>query len=149
MGGPFKPHVLLVSTSAAPRAVPPLRLVSLGVFVSEIGHTDSSPCDWNRQGDSRRSGFKSAEAESGVGDAGSGRTPLRCSPPLSATVLQQLLCRSSSAHLTALHRRNHQDYVSIMLAARCLLFAAVCARCAATGNVISFLLFYYALINNV
>lgn len=29
---------------------------------------------------------------------------------------------------------NHWDYVSIMLAVRCLLFAAVCARCAVTGK---------------
>lgn len=39
-----------------------------------------------------------------------------------------------SAHLTALLRGNHKDYVSIMLAVRCLLFAAVCARCAVTGR---------------
>lgn len=36
-------------------------------------------------------------------------------------------------HLPALHRGNHWDYVSIMLAVRCLLFAAVCARCVVTG----------------
>lgn len=51
---------------------------------------------------------------------------------LSTTV--QLRPRLLSARLTAQHRGNHWDYVSIMLAVRCLLFAAVCARCAETGK---------------
>ncbi|TNN03521.1 hypothetical protein fugu_000550 [Takifugu bimaculatus] len=55
-----------------------------------------------------------------------GEPRLRSLLPLPATVPQRLVSRRFSCHLTALHRRNHQDYVSIMLAARCLLFAAVC-----------------------
>lgn len=72
--------------------------------------------------------LKSTDAVSGARDAGAAfrGTPLRSLPPLPAAVPQRLVSGRFSGHLTALHRRNHQDYVSIMLAARCLLFAAVC-----------------------
>lgn len=71
---------------------------------------------------------KSTDAVSGARDAGAAfrGPPPRSLPPLPATAPQRLVSRRFSGHLTALHRRNHQDYVSIMLAARCLLFAAVC-----------------------
>lgn len=62
-------------------------------------------------------------------------TPLLCLPSLSTTVPPlQLRAQLLSVHLTALHRGNPWDYVSTMLAVRCLLFAAVCARCAVTGR---------------
>ncbi|GLD62898.1 uncharacterized protein AKAME5_001456800 [Lates japonicus] len=60
-------------------------------------------------------------------------TVLQPSNPATSLFLLQLRSRLLSVHLTASHRGNHWDYVSIMLAVRCLLFAAVCARCAVTG----------------
>lgn len=63
-------------------------------------------------------------------------TKLLCLFSLSTTttrVLLQLRSRLVSVHLTALHGGNHWDYVSIMLAVRCLLFAAVYARYAETA----------------
>lgn len=72
--------------------------------------------------------LKSAVAGSAVRDADAALrvTALRCSPPPPATVPQRLVSRLFAGRLTALHRRNQQDNASIMLAAGCLLFSAVC-----------------------
>lgn len=83
--------------------------------------------------------FVSAAGGQGVRNAGVQRegTKLLCLFSLSTTttrVLLQLRSRLVSVHLTALHGRNHWDYVSIMLAVRCLLFATVYARYAETGK---------------
>ncbi|XP_036937056.1 disintegrin and metalloproteinase domain-containing protein 11 isoform X4 [Acanthopagrus latus] len=74
---------------------------------------------------------KKREGKREVRDAGAA---LRGTPQfVSAFTVNNSPAARLSAHLTALLRGNHKDYVSIMLAVRCLLFAAVCARCAVTG----------------
>lgn len=134
MGGVVEPHVLLVSRYTAPRTALLLRLI----FAACVRARASVPKLHDAEFDTRRPAgaevrslvralLKSTDAVSGVRYAGAAfwGTPLRSVPPLpgTATVPQRLVF---SGRLTALHRRNHQDYVSIMLAARCLLFAAVC-----------------------
>lgn len=81
---------------------------------------------------------KKREGKREVRDAGAA---LRGTPQfVSAFTVNNSPAARLSAHLTALLRGNHKDYVSIMLAVRCLLFAAVCARCAVTGRRLSFLI---------
>lgn len=108
---------------------------------SSVWHRHA-PCCWSRAEAPRRWGAVNRQRRRGeknktreVRDAGASfkGTPLLCLSSLSTTV-PQLRSRLFSAHLTAPHRGNHQDYVSTMLAVRCLLFAAVCARCAVTGE---------------
>lgn len=138
--GSSKPHVLLVSKSTAPRAVSLLLLISLMCVcvracalasVPQLHDTDTRHAAGAEERCLISALLKSTVAGSGVRDAEAALrgTPPRCLLLLPATVPQRLVSRLFTGHLTALHRRNHQDYVSIMLAARCLLFAAVC-----TGN---------------
>lgn len=99
-----------------------------------------APCCRTRATESPQDAFKSRDVGREVRDAGAAfrGTPLLCLSSLSTTLPLLLLSRLLSVRLTALHRRHHQDYVSTMLAVRCLLFAAVCARCTVTGKEVLF-----------
>lgn len=106
-----------------------------------------APCRWTRATESPQDAFKSRDVGREVRDAGAAfrGTPPLCLSSLSTTLPLLLLSRLFSVRLTALHRRHHQDYVSTMLAVRCLLFAAVCARCTVTGNEVLFSQHYFSL----
>lgn len=133
VGGLVEPHVHLVFTYTAPRAALLFRFIF--VARASVLKLHDAESDTRRAAGAEvrslvRTLLNSTDAVSGVRDAGAAfrGTPLRSVPPLpgTATVPQRLVSRLFSGRLTALHRRNHQDYVNIMLAAKCLLFAAVC-----------------------
>lgn len=107
-----------------------------------------APCRWTRATESPQDAVKSRDVGREVRDAGTAfrGTPLLCLSSLPTTLPLLLFSRLFSVRLTALHRRHHQDYVSTMLAVRCLLFAAVCARCTVTGNEVLFFAHYFSLL---
>lgn len=89
--------------------------------------------------ESHPDGCESPHAGRELSDAGAASTGtplLRPCAPSQTVPPQQLVCVRLDGASTEGHRH---DYVSIMLAVRCLLFAAVCARCAVTGNVLRFI----------
>lgn len=105
---------------------------------AELGDTDTA-CSRSRAEPRRRrrcrGAFNSPKKREGKREVRDVGAAFRGTPQfVSAFTVNNSPAARLSAHLTALLRGNHKDYVSIMLAVRCLLFAAVCARCAVTGR---------------